>query len=368
MSTSLIWALKRHGGCKGESMNPEIGCLIRFYLASLAAWAALSVCSFRGCLTCAKGKLALPVNRWSRRQVHTERNLPHRLICQTRPHRQDAHPPPHGGKLVLRARPTTSAYDSYTEHLRWHRTRLQDCVPEGELGRPVVLQPGRAATQLFYSQDLTHLNLKNNFMSLHKGVPALTRFCKLRSLSLSNNALSDFPLSLCDITSLTELNLSGNRLSSLPVEAGTMHNLQTLLLDGNFLSSLPAELGSLEGLTYLGLSFNCFSCAPPVLEKLRGLERLCLAGNQLSVLDITGLQWLPARHVDLRLNRLQKVTVGDSEQLVHILQLDLRDTGLQELDVRPSAGWSSCAVTETLSPSSESVATPSRACTPHTTS
>lgn len=77
-------------------------------------------------------------------------------------------------------------------------------------------------------------------------------------------------------------------------------SLQTLLLDGNLLSSLPVELGSLEGLTYLGLSFNCFDCVPPVLEKLRGMERLCLAGNQLSVLDVAGLQWLPARHVDLR--------------------------------------------------------------------
>lgn len=77
-------------------------------------------------------------------------------------------------------------------------------------------------------------------------------------------------------------------------------SLQTLLLDGNFLSALPAELGSLEGLTYLGLSFNCFSSVPPVLEKLRGMERLCLAGNQLSVLDIAGLQWLPSRHIDLR--------------------------------------------------------------------
>lgn len=27
--------------------------------------------------------------------------------------------------------------------------------------------------------------------------------------------------------------------------------------------------------------------------------------------------------------------VGDLEQLAHIVQLDLRDTGLQELDVRP---------------------------------
>ncbi|CAM9137345.1 unnamed protein product [Lampetra planeri] len=111
--------------------------------------------------------------------------------------------------------------------------------------------------QLFYSQDLTHLNLKNNFMSPLKGIPSLTRFCKLRSLSLSNNALFDFPLAVCDITSLTELNLSGNRLSSLPADVGAMQQL----------------------------------------------------------------------------NRLQQVIVGDAQQLIHIVHLDLRDTGLQELDV-----------------------------------
>jgi Leucine-rich repeat (LRR) protein len=60
------------------------------------------------------------------------------------------------------------------------------------------------------------------------------------------------------------------------------------------------ELGSLEGLVYLGLSFNRFHCIPPVLEKFKGLERLCLAGNKLSLLDLSALQWLPARHVDLR--------------------------------------------------------------------
>lgn len=35
-----------------------------------------------------------------------------------------------------------------------------------------------------------------------------------------------------------------------------------------------------------------------------------------------------------RLNQLQKVTVAADEQLGHIVHLDLRDTGLQELDVR----------------------------------
>lgn len=49
------------------------------------------------------------------------------------------------------------------------------------------------------------------------------RFYKLRSLSLSNNALSEFPRVLCDMSSLTELNLSGNQLWTLPADVGTMH-------------------------------------------------------------------------------------------------------------------------------------------------
>lgn len=77
-------------------------------------------------------------------------------------------------------------------------------------------------------------------------------------------------------------------------------SLQTLVLDANRLSSLPAELGSLEALVYLGLSFNRFTCTPPVLEKLKGMERLCLAGNQISVVHMAGLQRLSTRHIDLR--------------------------------------------------------------------
>ncbi|XP_044056328.1 PH domain leucine-rich repeat-containing protein phosphatase 1-like [Siniperca chuatsi] len=335
---------------QGEGMNPEIGCLIRFYFGKPRSVGGSERVQLSGVFNVRKGKLALPVNRWSKRQVTLSGTC---LIVSSVKHAHTGKMhilPLIGGKVeeVKRhshclafssAGPQSQtyyiSYNSYTEHLRWHRTASKIASQRVNSVDLSCCSLEELPAQLFYSQDLTHLNLKNNFISLHKGVPALTRFCKLRSLSLSNNALSEFPLALCDISSLTELNLSGNRLLSLPAEVGTMHNLQTLLLDGNFLSSLPVELGSLESLTYLGLSFNCFSCVSPVLEKLRGMERLCLAGNQLSVLDITGLQWLPARHIDLRLNQLQKVTVGDSEQLVHIVQLDLRDTGLQELDVRP---------------------------------
>ncbi|XP_029285123.1 PH domain leucine-rich repeat-containing protein phosphatase 1-like [Cottoperca gobio] len=333
---------------QGESMNPEIGCLIRFYFGKPRSVGGSERVQLSGVFNVRKGKLALPVNRWSKRQVTLSGTC---LIVSSVKHAHTGKMhilPLIGGKVeeVKRhshclafssAGPQSQtyyiSYDSYTEHLRWHRTASKIASQRVNSVDLSFCSLEELPAQLFYSQDLTHLNLKNNFISLNKGVPALTRFCKLRSLSLSNNALSDFPLSLCDITSLTELNLSGNHLSSLPAEVGTMHNLQTLHLDSNFLSSLPVELGSLEGLTYLGLSFNSFSCVPPVLEKLRGMERLCLAGNQLSVLDMAGLQWLPARHIDLRLNRLQKVTLGDSELLLHIVQLDLRDTGLQELDV-----------------------------------
>uniref|UniRef100_A0A671WFH7 PH domain leucine-rich repeat-containing protein phosphatase 1-like n=1 Tax=Sparus aurata TaxID=8175 RepID=A0A671WFH7_SPAAU len=298
-----------------------------------------------------KGKLALPVNRWSKRQVTLSGTC---LIVSSVKHAHTGKMhilPLIGGKVEevrrhnhclafssagAQSQTYYISYDSYTEHLRWHRTASKIASQRVNSVDLSCCSLEELPAQLFYSHDLTHLNLKNNFISLHKGVPALTRFCKLRSLSLSNNTLSEFPLALCDNSSLTELNLSGNRLSSLPADIGTMHNLQTLLLDGNFLSSLPVELGSLEGLTYLGLSFNCFSCVPPVLEKLRGMERLCLAGNQLSVLDI----FVPLSTVFpyvsvLRLNQLQKVTVGQSNQLVHIIQLDLRDAGLQELDIMP---------------------------------
>ncbi|XP_029004896.1 PH domain leucine-rich repeat protein phosphatase 1-like [Betta splendens] len=333
-----------------EGMNPEIGCLIRFYFGKPRSVGGSERVQLSGVFNVRKGKLALPVNRWSKRQVTLSGTC---LIVSSVKHAHTGKMhilPLIGGKVeevrrhshclaLSSAGPQSQtyyiSYESYTECLRWHRTTSKVASQRVNSVDVSCCSLEELPTQLFYSQDLTHLNLKNNFMSPHKGVPALTRFCKLRSLSLSNNALSELPLALCDIISLTELNLSGNRLSSLPAEVGTMHNLQTLLLDGNFLSSLPVELGSLEALTYLGLSFNCFNCVPPVLEKLRCVERLCLAGNQLSVLDMARLQWLPSRHIDLRLNQLQKVTVGDSEQLTHIIQLDLRDTGLGALDVRP---------------------------------
>ncbi|XP_077391307.1 PH domain leucine-rich repeat-containing protein phosphatase 1-like [Festucalex cinctus] len=332
-----------------EGMNPGIGSLIRFYFGKPRSVGGSERVQLSGVFNVRKGKLVLPVNRWSKRQVTLSGTC---LIVSSVKH---AHTgkihilPLIGGKVeevkrhshclaLSSAGPQSQtyyiSYDSYTEHLCWHRTASKIASQRVNSVDLSCCSLEELPTQLFHSQDLTHLYLQNNFMSF-KGIPALTRFCKLRTLNLSNNALSEFPVTLCDLPSLTELNLSGNNLSSLPVEVGLLHNLQTLFLDANRLHSLPAELGSLEALIYLGLSFNRFTCIPPVLEKIKDAERLCLAGNQIAAFHMVALQWLPTRHVDLRLNRLQSVTVGDVQQLVHIVQLDLRDAGLQELDVRP---------------------------------
>ncbi|XP_071010683.1 PH domain leucine-rich repeat protein phosphatase 1-like isoform X2 [Oncorhynchus clarkii lewisi] len=329
-----------------EGMDPEIGCLIRFYAGKPQCVGGADRVQLTGVFNVRKGKLALPVNRWSRRHVTLSGTC---LIVSSvkYAHTGKMHILPLIGGKVEEVRrhshclafsssgPQSQtyyiSYDSYTEHLRWHRQAAKIVSQRVSSVDLSCCSLEELPSQLFYSQDLTHLNLKHNYLT---GLTHLTRFCRLRSLNLSNNALSDFPLAVCDITSLTELNLQGNLLTSLPSALGTMHNLQTLLLDGNSLNSLPAELGSLEALTYLGLSFNLFSSVPPALERLRGVERLCLAGNQLSSLDMVGLQWLPHRHIDLRLNRLQRVVVGEAGLLSHVAQLDVRDAGLEELDVR----------------------------------
>ncbi|XP_077573295.1 PH domain leucine-rich repeat-containing protein phosphatase 1-like isoform X2 [Stigmatopora nigra] len=333
-----------------EGMNPGICSLICFYFGKPRSVGVSDRLQLSGIFNVRKGKLVLPVNRWSKRQVTLSGTC---LIVSSVKHANlgKIHILPLiGGKveevkrhnhcLALSSVGPQSktyyiSYESYTEYLCWHRTASKIMSQRVNSVDLSCCSLEELPTQLFYSHDLTHLYLKNNFMSMHKGIPALTRFSKLRTLSLSNNALPEFPLALCDLSSLTELNLSGNCLASLPVEVGNMYTLQTLHLDANLLNSLPAALGSLEALIYLGLTFNCFTCIPPVLEKMKDIKKLCLAGNHISVFDMERLQWLSISHIDLRLNRLQSVTVGDMKQLAHIVWLDLRDAGLQELDVRP---------------------------------
>ncbi|XP_062850475.1 PH domain leucine-rich repeat-containing protein phosphatase 1 [Trichomycterus rosablanca] len=330
-----------------EGMNTELGSLLRFYAGKPDNMASSERVQLSGTYNVRKGKLQLPVNRWSRRHV---------ILCGTclmvssvkASHAGKMHILPLiGGKVeevkkhshclaFSSAGPQSQTYyisfDSFTEHLRWHRHAAKMVSQRISSVDLSCCSLEKLPPNLLYSHDLTHLNLKHNFLPADHSLQPLQRFSRLKSLNLSNNQLGTFPLALSSISTLTELNLSCNCLSTLHPSVGNMHNLQTLLLDGNMLSSLPAELGSLQRLCYLGLTFNEFSSIPPVLERLTAVERLCMAGNRVERLTLQTFRLLPVKYIDLRLNRISSVVPDEPDFLRHVTQLDVRDNQLIELD------------------------------------
>ncbi|XP_073777896.1 PH domain leucine-rich repeat-containing protein phosphatase 1 isoform X1 [Danio rerio] len=330
-----------------EGMNTELGSLLRFYAGKPHSIESSERIQLSGTYNVRKGKLQLPVNRWSRRQV---------ILCGTclmvssvkASHTGKMHILPLiGGKVeevkkhshclaFSSAGPQSQTYyisfDSFTEHLRWHRQAAKMVSQRISSVDLSCCSLEKLPPNLLFSQDLTHLNLKHNFLPADQTLLQLQRFSRLRSLNLSNNQLCSFPQALCSISSLSEVNLSCNRLRSISPDIARISSLQTLVLDGNLLCSLPLELGSLHRLVFLGLSFNEFQQVPPVLERLPAVERLCMAGNKLTELNLQSFRLLTVRHVDLRLNQISSVLRDEPEFLRGVTQLDLRDNCLQELD------------------------------------
>uniref|UniRef100_A0A3P9DG07 protein-serine/threonine phosphatase n=1 Tax=Maylandia zebra TaxID=106582 RepID=A0A3P9DG07_9CICH len=330
-----------------EGLNTEIGSLLRFYAGKPQSIESSERVQLSGTYNVRKGKLQLPVNRWTRRQVILCGTC---LIVSSVKESQTGKMhilPLIGGKVeevkkhnhclaFSSAGPQSQTYyvsfDSFTEHLRWQRHAAKMVSQRIHSVDLSCCSLEHLPPNLFYSHDLTHLNLKHNFLPADQRLQQLQRFSRLRSLNLSNNHLGQFPLAICDIPTLTEVNLSCNYLASVPSSVGAMTNLQTFLLDGNSLNELPNELGSLQRLSYLGLSFNQFNHVPQVLERLSSMEKLCMAGNHLETLTLQNFRLLHVKHIDLRLNKISIMVPDEPDLLRHVTQLDVRDNRLTELD------------------------------------
>ncbi|XP_029446159.1 PH domain leucine-rich repeat-containing protein phosphatase 1 [Rhinatrema bivittatum] len=350
----LQLGFRERGRLQEEGMEAEIGCLIRFYAGKPHSVGSSERIQLSGMYNVRKGKMQLPVNRWTRRQV---------ILCGTclivssvkESQIGKMHVLPLiGGKVEevkkhqhclafsssgAQSQTYYICFDTFTEYLRWLRQASKVASQRISSVDLSCCSLEHLPANLFYSQDLTHLNLKQNFLRLnpapspHSELSDLQRFTKLKSLNLSNNHLGEFPLAVCSIPTLTELNVSCNTLYAVPAAVGDMHGLQTFLLDGNALQALPAELVHMQHLSYLGLSFNEFTDIPSVLEQLTAVEKLCMSGNCLAVLRLQALRRMPhVKHVDLRLNTIKKLMVDEPELLPHVTQLDLRDNKLLELD------------------------------------
>ncbi|XP_076879891.1 PH domain leucine-rich repeat-containing protein phosphatase 2 isoform X2 [Brachyhypopomus gauderio] len=332
-----------------EAATSDLSCMIRFYSERPVNADQQDRVLLKGVFSVRKGKTQL--HKWAERQV---------ILCGTclivasvkdsltgKLHIL----PLVGGKveevrrkqqclMFSSAGPQAQTYyvtfDTLAEHQRWHRQASKVVSQTVSLVDLSCYSLEQVPEYLLYCQDITHLNLRHNFISLEGpgGLCNFNRFAQLKSLNLSHNRLGVFPEAVCEVQTLAELNVSCNGLSFIPPCVGNLSSLQTLSLDGNHLSTLPEELGGLVQLSSLGLSFNSFSHIPSVLERLVAMDRLAMAGNRVEVLDLASLlRALHVRSVDLRLNGLRCVKSETLEPMKQLTQLDLRDNRLDMLDL-----------------------------------
>ncbi|XP_021787821.1 PH domain leucine-rich repeat-containing protein phosphatase 2 isoform X2 [Papio anubis] len=332
-----------------EATNPDLGCMIRFYGEKPCHMDHLDRILLSGIYNVRKGKTQL--HKWAERLVvlcGTCLIVSSVKDCQT----GKMHILPLvGGKIEevkrrqyslafssagAQAQTYHVSFETLAEYQRWQRQASKVVSQRISTVDLSCYSLEEVPEHLFYSQDITYLNLRHNFMQLERpgGLDTLYKFSQLKGLNLSHNKLGLFPILLCDISTLTELNLSCNGFRDLPSQIGNLLNLQTLCLDGNFLTTLPEELGNLQQLSSLGISFNNFSQIPEVYEKLTMLDKVVMAGNCLEVLNLGVLNRMNhIKHVDLRMNHLKTMVIENLEGNKHITHVDLRDNRLTDLDL-----------------------------------
>ncbi|XP_029420290.1 PH domain leucine-rich repeat-containing protein phosphatase 2 isoform X2 [Nannospalax galili] len=332
-----------------EATNPDLSCMIRFYGEKPCQMDHLDRILLSGIYNVRKGKTQL--HKWAERLVvlcGTCLIVSSVKDCQT----GKMHILPLvGGKIEevkrrqhslafssagAQAQTYHVSFETLAEYQRWQRQASKVVSQRISTVDLSCYSLEEVPEHLFYSQDITYLNLRHNFMQLERpgGLDTLYKFSQLKGLNLSHNKLGLFPVLLCEISTLTELNLSCNGFHDLPNQIGNLLNLQTLCLDGNFLTALPEELGNLQQLSSLGISFNNFSQIPEVFEKLTMLDKVVMAGNRLEVLNLGVLTRMNhIKHVDLRMNHLKTMVTENLEGNKHITHMDLRDNQLTDLDL-----------------------------------
>jgi hypothetical protein len=124
------------------------------------------------------------------------------------------------------------------------------------------------------SESVRSLNLSRN--NLFEGLLHMRLFSTLVQLDLSLNGLTSLQSadgSFSSLRALKSVDLSRNALTAFPVELLGLSSLETLVMHHNLLSALPPQdqMSSLKALCLLDVSHNCLD---GVTDELEGLSRL----------------------------------------------------------------------------------------------
>lgn len=131
------------------------------------------------------------------------------------------------------------------------------------------------------TETLEVLDLSNN--QLHELPNDFSRFQKLHTLFLSNNAFEVFPSVLAELPLLSMIAFKACRIQHIPDHAFPKP-LRWLILTNNQIESIPSPLGDCSQLQKLMLAGNRLHHLPSNMQHCTKLELLRISANQFSEL------------------------------------------------------------------------------------
>ncbi|RKP04935.1 hypothetical protein THASP1DRAFT_20488, partial [Thamnocephalis sphaerospora] len=177
------------------------------------------------------------------------------------------------------------------------------------------------------------LNLSQNH-SLSLPIEFAQQCNQLRELRLANNDYKRVPEAVRHLATLNYLDLSCNRIAELDhAQLDQVQPLSRLMLQNNRLVDLPPSFSRFISLTSLHLSNNRFDHVPRVICEIRSLTYLDLSFNKISTIPDEIGRLTQLQHLLLVSNRISGTLPRTFDQLVELVELDLRQNSIQDLGV-----------------------------------
>jgi|GEM_PF-1731716 len=136
----------------------------------------------------------------------------------------------------------------------------------------------KIAPDAFISTSLNFLSLSG--CNLHT-LPDMSGLSNLNSLDLTDDSLSEFPVSVLKLINLNQLNLNYNQIKILPASGwGYLSSLGSLSLSQNNITVFPSDIYSLMSLYSLDISNNQIKKLPKGIGKMSNLGWVRVYGNK----------------------------------------------------------------------------------------